>query len=248
MNKNYLEELRKFFNDNNKILKILDLYEKYDKNDYFESHDFQILDVSFDYNLKDNSSNFSRFSLFWLKKDFLDYLVFLWIDFKYFYLFYDKYKNILKDNFITISFEFSWKNISKIKFYFDILKSNNIILKSISVWNNWIIQEKKDYLDNLNIKKYLWKYKPFDLLYRKDSSWKIISIKYYFRWDTKNNIFLINSLKQKYFVNLLFLNNNYKDEIWLDFDLLWKLQKITFYRWIYKDEKNLNRAYNIKSM
>lgn len=247
MNNTYLKELKNFFYYNKKILKILDFYEKYDKKDYLESDDFQILDISFEYNFITNKNNFSRFSLFWLKKNFLDNLWFLWIDFSDFFLFYDKNKKKLKDNFITISFEFLWKNISKIKIYFDILKWKEVILKSISIWQDWF-QEKKDYFDNWNLKKYLWKYKPFDILYRKNNSWELISIKYYFKKDTKENISLIENFRKKYFSNLIFSNYNYQDEIWIDFDLSWKIQKITFYRWIYKDEKNLNRSYNFKSM
>ncbi len=235
-----------------------------DNNNYYlESSDIQLLDLSFEYDYKkkiilDNI----RFSYFWTNINFLNKLEEKKLiknikEYKEKYYFY---KDILKDSLLTYSFILENNILKSIKFYFDIDISKKeklssiekkltekIVLTAFSFKDDKFREEKYYYELNTYIYYYSSLYLknnksfeeyrkniPFEVLFRKNNLWKLISIKYYYKKNNKNyKLFekANNLFKKKIEENDLL---NLKEEVWIDFNLNWWINKLDYYIWLYK--------------
>jgi len=256
----------KYLNDNSKRVNHLKelILKDLESNDYNASSDFQLCDISYDYNLLTwELSSDTRFSYFGSTIKFLSLLKKNnFIDNINLYLAnYLSYKNLLKEKFITYSFVFKNWELELLKYYFDIfftksiaspawgkkyILENEVVLLSSTFKADKIIEKKIYYpvnkklyahinnlLENNGYFQKIKEYFPFDILFRMDNTGMLKSLKIYYRGKENEKLFdFVRFLiwKKKPTLGKL----NIKEEVWIDFDLKWWINKISYYVGLYK--------------
>lgn len=224
------------------------IYSDIDEHSFYQSSDTQLFDVS--YELRDDKRNKDelRFSYFWTKFSFLEKFSEFHFSIELLTQEYARYKEILKDDFITVSFVFQKCILQNIKVYFDIFWENQEIqLIAFSMNTQWVFESKvyypytqKNYIKSLIYLKnnHDFKerkiYQPFDILYRK-IAWGLESIKYYYQ-KTPLNKKLFLEICDTYFSDIVISNIDLhiQEELGIDYDVNQGIKKIDYYIWLYK--------------